>query len=132
MPRRRILAASILVWAVAAAAISMFFFRETNDDARLIVGAMSIAGPVAAAGAAVALAGTRDRLAGVLLLASATTPTYGAWAVNVLPMIVGALLMVGPRLLTGGRDFRGTARSRGAGGKFSRPGERGFNRSTDH
>jgi hypothetical protein len=99
----------MLVWAVVGAVVALPALSMVTADARVIVGAASVLGPLAAAGAAVALQRQRDRLAGALLLVSALTPTYFAWVLNVPALVVGVMLLVAPhRLLRHDRSTRRT------------------------
>lgn len=52
----------------------------------------SAAFPLAAGAASLALGRERYRLAGVLIVASAATPTYFAWGLNIPALIVGVVL----------------------------------------
>ena len=85
-----------LVWAVVGAAVALAAFGEVNEDARLLVGFATVAGPLAATTAAWALRRGNDRIAGALLLLSAITPTYFAAVLNLPALIVGAVLLSAP------------------------------------
>jgi hypothetical protein len=51
--------------------------------------------------AAVMLRRQHDRLAGLLLVASAATPTYFAYALNVPALVVGLALLASPCITLG-------------------------------
>lgn len=97
MGRRAVLEVGALVWAGVGAAVALGSLGEVNSDARLLVGAASVVGPLAAVGAAWLLARGADRTAGVLLLVSVLTPTYFAWVLNVPALVVGLALLAAPR-----------------------------------
>lgn len=86
-------------WAVAGAVIGLGSLPEVNEDALLIVGVASIVFPLCAALAAILLRRGSDRLAGLLLVASAATPTYFAYALNIPALVVGLMLIAAPTLL---------------------------------
>lgn len=94
---RRVLEVGALAWAGVAVVVALGSLREVNSDARLLVGAAAIVGPLAAVGAARTLARGSDRLAGVLLLVSVLTPTYFAWLLNVPALVVALALLAAPR-----------------------------------
>lgn len=95
MDRRRVLQAGCLVWAGVGAIVSLAALGDVNPDARVLVGAASIVGPLLAVGAALALSRRADRTAGILLILSAVlTPTYFAYALNVPALIVGFVLAI--------------------------------------
>lgn len=96
---RRLVAIGSIVWAVAGAAIAVSALSTVEDDAKVLVGTATVLFPLCAVGAAVALDRGRDRLAGALLLLSVATPTYFAYALNVVPLVVGAILLVAPHAL---------------------------------
>jgi hypothetical protein len=69
---------------------------RVNPDVRVPVGIASVAFPLAAALAYVALVRRRARAAGLLLLVSVLTPTYFAWVLNVPALLVGSALLLSP------------------------------------
>lgn len=85
-----------LVWALVGLVVAVPSVATVNSDARLVVGIASVALPACAALSAVAVAKGRLRVAGTLLLLSAATPTYFAFALNVPALIVGIALLVAP------------------------------------
>ena len=93
------LASSALLWAFVGAGVALLSFNDVNPDARLIVGVLSVLGPLAAVGASRLLARAADRQAGVLLLVSVVTPTYFAYVLNVPALLVGLVLLVAPRAI---------------------------------
>jgi hypothetical protein len=84
--------------------IAIASLGSVNDDARLLVGGLTIACPAAAAVASYALAGHRDRVAGVLLVVSVATPTYFFWIVNLPALVVGLALLVAPTAVVRGSE----------------------------
>lgn len=84
------------MWAGVAAAVAFGSLGQVNDDARVLVGAASIFGPLAAVAASRLLARGSDRAAGALLLVSVLTPTYFAYVVNVPALVVGLALLIAP------------------------------------
>ncbi len=87
-----------MCWAVTGIVVAFVSIGAVNPDARVLVGAASVGFPLAAALASWALAGNRDRVAGLLLVVSAATPTYFAWGLNVPALLAGVALLVAPRL----------------------------------
>jgi hypothetical protein len=72
-----------------------------------LVGIASVAFPLAAVLASIALARHRNRTAGLMLLLSVGTPTYFAYVLNVPALLVGLALVLAPDLMVGagaGRD----------------------------
>ncbi len=82
-----------LVWAAVAAAIAFASLGDVNRDARLVLGVLSVLLPLAAVAAARLIQLRRYRLAATFLLLSAATPTYGAWALNALPIVLAVFLV---------------------------------------
>lgn len=101
MNRRRLVQAYAALWAVAGWAVAWSSFSEVNEDARLLVGVVSLLAPLAAAAAAVLLGRGQERLAGSLLLISVLTPTYFAWVLNVPALVLGLGLLATPAVLLG-------------------------------
>ena len=97
MTRRQVVIVGSCLWAVTGALVALAALPNVNDDARVAVALASVALPLCALGAAVALGRHRDRFAGLLLLLSVATPTYFAYALNVVPLIVGLALMLSPQ-----------------------------------
>jgi hypothetical protein len=93
---RHVLRRASLVWAVVGLSFGLVALRSANDDARLIVASACVTGPLAAVLASVSLANRRDRLAGVLLIASVVTPTVFAWVFNVPALLIGLVLLTAP------------------------------------
>ncbi len=98
MVERQMLKTGALVWAVVGLMVALASLGRVNSDALLLVGAASVAFPMAAALASVALGAGRDRTAGLLLLVSVATPTYFAWVLNVPALLLGLTLLVVPRM----------------------------------
>jgi hypothetical protein len=82
-----------VAWALAALALATSGYSEVNDDARGLVLTATIISVVAAVGASVALSRGRVALGGVGLLLSAAAPTFGAAALNLLPIGFGLALI---------------------------------------
>ena len=97
MTRRQVVVVGSCLWAVMGASVALAALPNVNEDARVAVALASVAFPLCALGAAVALGRHRDRFAGLLLLLSVATPTYFAYALNVVPLIVGLALMLSPQ-----------------------------------
>lgn len=89
-----------LAWGVAAAAISLPALPEVNHQVRWLVGIMSVVLPACAVGAASAFRAGATRLGAAMLLLSAMTPTYFAWALNLPALVIGTMLVVVPSLVT--------------------------------
>lgn len=105
MDLRRVLQIAIVLWAAVGATLAFASLGEVNDDARVLVGIASFVGPLAAVASAYVLARSADRVAGVLLLVSVCTPTYFAYPLNVLAIVVGLVLLAVPHALR--HDRRG-------------------------
>jgi hypothetical protein len=99
MIKRRALQVGALVWAAVGYVIALTALRRVNDDAVVLVAATSAAFPLAPGAASLALGRGRDRLAGVLLVASAATPTYFAWVLNIPALAIGFALMMAPTVV---------------------------------
>jgi hypothetical protein len=99
MIKRRALQVGALVWAAVGYVIALPALRRVNDDAVVLVAAASAAFPLAAGAASLALGHGRDRFAGVLLVASAATPTYFAWVLNIPALAIGFALMMAPTVV---------------------------------
>ena len=84
-----------VVWATVGLFIALSALESVNADARPFVAAASVVFPLAAFGAAFAASRNCLRLAGALLLVSVATPTYFAFALNLLPLVIGMLLVSG-------------------------------------
>lgn len=97
--RHRVVAIGSVLWAAAGAAIAVASMSNVNDDAKVLVGVASVVFPLCAVGAAVALERRRDRLAGALLVVSAATPTYFAYPLNLVALVVGAVLLIAPTVV---------------------------------
>jgi hypothetical protein len=104
MTRRNAAEFGSIVWAVGGAGMAMSSLGQVNDDATVFVGAASALFPLCALAAALALHFRHDRIAGLLLVASAATPTYFAFAVNVLVLVFGIVLVARPALILGPRN----------------------------
>ena len=99
MDPRRVQSLGALLWAVVGAAVALSSVSDVNADARVLVAAASIVGPLAAVAASRLLARGDDRAAGALLLLSALTPTYFAYVLNVPALLIGAVLLAAPRAI---------------------------------
>lgn len=85
-----------LGWTIVGGAIALVGLRDVDDGARLLVVGATVTGPLLAVGAAVLLARQRRRGAGgLLVLSSLVTPTYAAWVLNLVPLVVGGGLDLG-------------------------------------
>ena len=97
MLSRRGLQIASLVWAIIGWSVALTGLGQVNADARLLVAAASAAFPLAAVGAFPALDRGMDRTAGALLIVSAATPTYFAYAINLPALLVGPSDLAGAR-----------------------------------
>jgi hypothetical protein len=113
--RRRIVEIGSLAWAAIGASVALAALPSVNDDAIVLVGVASVVFPLCALGAALALRDRRDRLAGLLLLASVATPTYFAYALNLPALAVGLALLAAPSATLGGRRHTTPTAVPGAG-----------------
>lgn len=99
MTRRRVLRVGTLVWAVLGAVVALASFQSV-EDARLLVGAASVLGPLQAVWAERRLFRRADRSAGLLIAVSAVlTPTYFAYVINLPALVVGLVLVAAPHVL---------------------------------
>ena len=85
-----------VAWAMIGLAIASTSLGLVNADARVLIGVASVTFPACALLAALALAYGRGRLAGILLLLSAATPTYFAWVAGLPALLVGLALLLAP------------------------------------
>ena len=81
-----------VLWGALAAAVALTALRDVNGDARVLVGTASVVLPATAVAGDLAIHRDRRRLAAVLLLISALSPTYFAWALNLIPLVIAASL----------------------------------------
>lgn len=95
MNARRVIRFGAIAWAFAGAAVAVPWLATVDAAARVVVGVLTVIGPLAALGAAHLLARGHDRAAGALLLLSALTPTYFAYVLNVPALLVGLGLVTG-------------------------------------
>ena len=109
MLSRRGLQIASLVWAIIGWSVALTGLGQVNADARLLVAAASAAFPLAAVGAFPALDRGMDRTAGALLIVSAATPTYFAYAINLPALLVGLVLLIWPALVVGQQGTGSTA-----------------------
>jgi hypothetical protein len=82
-----------VLWAVVGAAIALLAVSDANADARGVLLIASIALPLCAVMAAVAIEHGRPRLGAVLLFASCATPAYMAQVLAVAPFIAAIVLL---------------------------------------
>lgn len=88
-------------WSVAVLAstavlvgIALLGLPTVNDDARsLVIGATVVGGAAGLASAFLVRHGP-TRLAGVLVIVSAVTPTYAAAVLNLIPIVLGLALLL--------------------------------------
>lgn len=103
MSRRRIVQVASLVWSTTGAAVAVVSLPNVNDDVIVLVGLASVVLPLCAAAAALALRHRHDRLAGLLLVSSAATPTYFAYPANLPGLVVGLAVLAWPAVTLGDR-----------------------------
>jgi hypothetical protein len=99
--RRRLMCVGSVIWAAVGAGVAVGSIPNANHDTRVLVGLASVVFPLCALGAAVLLQRQHDRLAGLLLLASAATPTCFAYPLNVPALVVGLALLASPAVTLG-------------------------------
>jgi hypothetical protein len=86
-----------ILWGLLGLVIALRGLGDVNADAKVWVGAASIVLPLCAGFAGALIIGHRHRgIASGLLFLSIGTPTYFAWAVNLIPivLIVGLVIAV--------------------------------------
>lgn len=86
-----------ILWRVVGLVIALRGLGDVNADAKLWVGVASVVLPLCAGLAGVLIIGHRSLgVASGLLFLSIGTPTYFAWAVNLIPivLIVGLVIAV--------------------------------------
>ncbi len=103
MTRRQMVVGGSIAWAVIGAAVALASIPNVNDDAKMLVGLASVAFPLCALGAALALDRRHDRLAGALLVISVATPTYFFFPLNLPALLAGVALLVSPARTLGDR-----------------------------
>ena len=101
--RRRVVQLGSLIWAEIGAGVALGSLPDASEHARVLVGLASVIFPVAALCAAALLLRRRDRLAGLLLVVSAATPTYFAYPLNLPALVVGLALLATPGVVVGGQ-----------------------------
>lgn len=86
-----------VAWAVIGSVIAWRAIGDVNADAKWWVGVASTVLPLSAVAAALLVKRRRNLgVAGVLLFLSISTPTYGAYIVNVIPiMLIVGLVVAG-------------------------------------
>lgn len=94
------------VWSVVGLGVALAALPHVNRDARALVLVFSLAGPGCALAAARLAPRGHLRVVGLLLVLSAGTPTYFAWALNLPALFVGLGLVLSP---TAGRRQARTA-----------------------
>jgi hypothetical protein len=77
-----------VLWGVVGAGVALYALGDVNADVRILVGVLSVLLPGASIAAAVAIHRNQPTLAVVLLLISTLTPTYFAWALNLIPLLI--------------------------------------------
>ena len=92
---RHVLVVGSLVWAAVGAAAALYLLTQINSDALLIVGALTILGPLSAVMASSRFARGSDRTAGALLVVSAVTPCI-IYPLNALAIVVGLVAVIRP------------------------------------
>ena len=94
---RNTITAVILVWASVALGFALMALGSVNDDARLLATAASVLGSLAAVVGAWAYLARRNKLAIILLVVSAVTPTYAAWALSLIPLAIATAIFATTR-----------------------------------
>ncbi len=93
---RTALSAFAWVWMLIIALVGVAALPNVNSDAQVFVVGAIVTTTVAAAVAGWAIRVGRSRLGGGLLVVSVAAPTFGAAAANLLPLVVGLVLVVFP------------------------------------
>ena len=96
MVDRRWLQAGAVVWAAIGFLVAGLALTGMAGPAPVLVWVATIAFPASAVLAAAFLERGHVRVAGALLAASAATPTYFAWILNVPALLVGLALLLAP------------------------------------
>ncbi len=109
MADRRALEIGALFWAMVAFLVATVSLATAGSGVPVLVGLATVVFPLCAVLASFALAHDRSRVAGALLVASAATPTYFAWIINVPALLVGVALLIAPRASTIWRPSRAPA-----------------------
>lgn len=99
MVEKRAVQIGATVWAMVAFMVAAASLADVGTDAVMVVGVASVVLPLSALLAAVAAAHDRARVAGALLVLSATTPTYFVWVLNIPALFVGVALLAAPRVI---------------------------------
>ena len=97
MVDRRALEIGALLWAGVAFAVATVSLATAGSGVPVLVGLATVVFPLCAVLAYFALGHGRSRVAGALLVASAATPTYFAWIINVPALLAGIALVIAPR-----------------------------------
>jgi hypothetical protein len=93
--RRCAIAATVAAIAtLAMTSIALLGLSTTNADARPIVLAATVVGTAAGLAGAWLLTTGRIRIAGLLLVLSIVTPTFAAAVVNLVPFLLGIVLLI--------------------------------------
>jgi hypothetical protein len=82
--------AAAVLWGVVGAGVALYALSDVNADVRILVGVLSVLLPGASIAAAVAIHRNQPTLAVVFLLISTATPTYFAWGLNLIPLLIVA------------------------------------------
>lgn len=82
--------AAAVLWGVLGAGVALYALSDVNADVRILLGVLSVVLPGASIAAALAIHRDQPTLAVVLLLISVATPTYFAWALNLIPLVIVA------------------------------------------
>ncbi|MDQ6617947.1 MAG: hypothetical protein M3083_25190 [Actinomycetota bacterium] len=98
MTARRVYQVGAVAWAAVGVTIARGALRLGGPAVPVVVWVSSVFFPLIAVLAALALARGHDRLAGLLLVVSAATPTYFFWIVNVPALVVGGALLIRGRV----------------------------------
>jgi hypothetical protein len=88
MSERRVVAAAAVAWGWLGGVLAVSGLRDSNPDAKVLLAAVTGVAVAAAVGGAVAIVCRRDVLASALLVVSVVMPTFGAAALNVVPLVL--------------------------------------------
>ena len=94
MPKaQQIIVFGSAAWAVAIILIGVSTFSDVNSDARLFVGSAILGTATAALGASWLAFRGHFGLAALALVLSVFAPTYFAWVINLVPLVLAAVAL---------------------------------------
>jgi hypothetical protein len=97
---RQVIRLGSIVWAVVGFTVALRSIGAVDADARVLVLTACVVRSASAVMASAAVNSRHERLAGVLLVVSVITPTFFSWVLNVPALVVGAMLIFAPAVVT--------------------------------